>query len=66
MDLDAGVNCARLLANLGARLDAAEAAGGEAADKQPLAPLPPRPESPPAAAVTGEREETVNLAAEEV
>ena len=56
MDLDAGTSHARLPDNLRARLDAAEAARGRGPDEQPLAPFPPRPESPPHEA-SGEEEE---------
>ena len=45
MDMAAGVNDARLHANLIARLDAAEAASREAASDQPLAQFPNRLES---------------------
>ena len=48
MDLHAGTSWARLPANLRARLDAAEAAGGGGADERPLAPFPPRLGRPPA------------------
>ena len=48
MDLHAGTSWARLPANLRARLDAAEAARGGGADERPLAPFPPRPDTPPA------------------
>ena len=47
-DLHAGTSWARLPANLRARLDAAEAARGGGADERPLAPFPPRPDTPPA------------------
>ena len=42
MDMATGINCARLQANLTARLDAAEAASREAPSDQPLTPLPPQ------------------------
>ena len=47
MDLHAGTSCARLLDNLRARLDAVEAARGGGADERPLAPFPPRRDTPP-------------------
>ena len=54
MDLHAGTSWARLPANLRARLDAAEAAGGGGADERPLAPFPPWPDTPPAVVAAGE------------
>ena len=48
MDLHASTSWARLPDNLRARLDAAEAAKGGGADERPLAPFPPRPDTPPA------------------
>ena len=54
MDLHAGTSWARLPANLRARLDAAEAARGGGADERPLAPFPPRPDTPPAVVADGE------------
>ena len=54
MDLHAGTSWARLPNNLRARLDAAEAARGGGADERPLAPFPPRPDTPPAMVVAGE------------
>ena len=54
MDLHAGTSWARLPANLLARLDAAEAARGGGADERPLAPFPPRPDTPPAVVADGE------------
>ena len=54
MDLHAGTSWARLPANLRARLDAAEAARGGGADERPLAPFPPRPDTPPALVAEGE------------
>ena len=54
MDLHAGTSWARLPVNLRARLDAAEAARGGGADKRPLAPFPPRPDTPPAMVAAGE------------
>ena len=45
---------------------AAEAAGGGAADEQPLAPYPLQPESPPALAAAGEGRGAVDGAAEDV
>ena len=54
MDLHAGTSLARLAANLRARLDAAEAARGGGADERPLAPFPPRPDTPPAVVADGE------------
>ena len=66
MDFATGINRARLLARLRARLDAAEAAGGGAADERPLAPFPARLESPRAVAVAGDSEGTMDVVAEEV
>ena len=57
MDLHAGTSWARLPDNLRARLDAAEAARGGGADEQPLAPLPPRLDTPPAMVAAGEEAE---------
>ena len=54
MDLHAGTSWARLPANLRARLDAAEAAKGGDTDERPLAPFPPRPDTPPAVVADGE------------
>ena len=54
MDLHAGTSRARLTANLRARLNAAEAARGGGADERPLAPFPPRPDTPPAMVAAGE------------
>ena len=54
MDLHAGTSWARLPADLLARLDAAEAARGGGADERPLAPFPPRPDTPPAVVADGE------------
>ena len=54
MDLYAGTSWARLPDNLRARLDAAEAARGGGADKRPLAPFPPRPDTPPAMVAAGQ------------
>ena len=54
MDLHAGTSWARLPANLLTRLDAAEAARGGGADERPLAPFPPRPDTPPAVVADGE------------
>ena len=61
MDLHAGTSWARLPANLRARLDAAEARGG-GADERPLAPFPPRPDTPPAVVAAGEGAEGVQEA----
>ena len=61
-----GINRPRLTAHLTARLDAVEAVGKEAADEQPLAPFPPRPDSPPAAAARGDGVETVDVDEEDV
>ena len=47
MDLHAVTSWARLPDNLRARLDAVEAARGGGADERPLAPFPPRPDTPP-------------------
>ena len=57
MDLHAGTSCARLPDNLRARLDAVEAARGGGADERPLAPFPPRPDTPPAVIVAEDEEE---------
>ena len=57
MDLHAGTSCARLPDNLRARLDAAEAARGGGADERPLAPFPPRPDTPPPVVVAGDQAE---------
>ena len=57
MDLHASTSCARLPDNLRARLDAAEAAKGEGADERPLAPFLPRPDTPPAVIVAGDKAE---------
>ena len=54
MDLHAGTSWARLPDNLRARLDAVEAARGGGADERPLAPFPPRPDTPPAMVAAGE------------
>ena len=54
MDLHAGTSWARLPANLRVRLVAAEAARGGGADELPLAPFPPRPDTPPADDAAGE------------
>ena len=54
MDLHAGTSWAWLPANLRARLDAAQAARGGGADERPLAPFPPRPDTPPAVVAAGE------------
>ena len=62
MDLHAGTSCARLPDNLRARLDAVEAARGGGADERPLAPFPPRPETPPAVIAAGGEEEGVQEA----
>ena len=66
MDLATGTNHARLPDSLRARLDAAEAAGGGDANKQPLAPFPPQPESPLAEAAEGEGERAHDVAVEDV
>ena len=69
MDLHAATSCARLPDNLRARLDAAASARGGGADERPLAPFPPRPDTPPAAIVAGdkaeEEQETENKGDEE-
>ena len=57
MDLHAGTSCARLPDNLRARLDAVEAARGGGADERPLAPFPPRPDTPPAVIAAGDEAE---------
>ena len=62
MDLNAGTTCARLPDNLRARPDAVEAARGGGADERPLAPFPPRPETPPAVTAAGGEEEGVQEA----
>ena len=54
MHLDARTSWARLPDNLRARLDAAEAARCGGADERPLAPFPPRPDTPPAMVAAGE------------
>ena len=54
MDLHAGTSWARLPDNLRARLDAAEAARCGGADERPLAPFPPRPDTPLAMVAAGE------------
>ena len=54
MDLHAGTSYARLPDTLRARLDAAEAARGGGADERPLAPFPPRSDTPPAMVAAGE------------
>ena len=54
MDLHAGTSWARMPANLWARLDAAEAARGGGADERPLAPFPPRRDTPPAVVAAAE------------
>ena len=59
MDLHAGTSCARLPDNLRAWLDAVEPARGGGADERPLAPFPPRPETPPAVIAAGGGEEEV-------
>ena len=53
MDLHASISCAQLPRNLRARLDAVEAARGGGADERPLAPFPPRPETPPEVIAAG-------------
>ena len=57
MDLHAGTSWAWLPDNLRARLDAVEAARGGGADERPLAPLPPRPDTPPVMIAVGEEAE---------
>ena len=57
MDLHAGASWARLPDNLRARLDAVEAARGGGADERPLAPFPPRPDTPPVMIAAGEEAE---------
>ena len=57
MDLHAGTSCAWLPDNLRARLDAVEAARGGGADERPLAPFPPRPDTPPAVIAAGDEAE---------
>ena len=57
MDLHAGTSWARLPDNLRARLDAVEGARGGGADKLPLAPFPPRPDTPPVVIAAGEEAE---------
>ena len=57
MDLHAGTSCALLPDNLRARLDAVEAARGGGADEWPLAPFPPRPDTPPAVIAAGDEAE---------
>ena len=65
MDLHAGTSRARLPDNLRARLDAAEAARGGGADERPLAPFPPRPDTPPAMVAAGEGAEEEDEAEDE-
>ena len=62
MDLHAGTSCARLPDDLRARLDAVEAATGGGANERPLAPFPPRLETPPAVIAAGREEEGVQEA----
>ena len=62
MDLHAGTSCARLPNNMQARPDAMEAARGGGADERPVAPFPPRPETPPAVIAAGGEEEDVQEA----
>ena len=57
MDLHAGTSWARLPDNLRARLDAVEAARGGGADERPLAPFPPRPDTPPVVIAAGDEAE---------
>ena len=64
MDLHAGTSWARLPDNLRARLGAAEAARGGGADERPLAPFPPRPDTPPAMVAAGEGAEEEQKAEE--
>ena len=66
MDFATVIQGAQLPAGLRARLNAAEAAGSEAANTWPLEPFPPQPESAPAVAVTGDSEGAVHMASEEV
>ena len=62
MDLNAGTSCAPLPDNLRARLEAVKAARSRGAGERPLAPFPPRPESPPAVIAAGGEEEIVREA----
>ena len=48
---------ARLPDNMWARLDAVEAARGGGADERPLAPFPPRPDTPPVMVAAGDEAE---------
>ena len=57
MDLHAGTSWARLPNNLRARLDAVKAARGGGADERPLAPFPPRPDTPPVMVAAGDEAE---------
>ena len=57
MDLHAGTSWARLPDNLRARLDAVEATRGGCADERPLAPFPPRPDTPPVMIAAGDEAE---------
>ena len=57
INLHAGTSCARLPDNLRARLDAVEAARGGGADERPLAPFPPRPDTPLAVIAAGDEAE---------
>ena len=54
MDLHAGTSCAQLPDNLRERLDAVEAARGAGADERPLAPFPPRRDTPPEVIAAGD------------
>ena len=65
MDLHAGTSWARLPDHLRARLDAAEAARGGGADERPLAPFPPRPDTPPVMIAAGEEAEEAQEAEDE-
>ena len=65
MDLHAGTSWARLPDNLRARLDAAEAARGGGADERPLAPFPPRPDTPQGMVAAGEGAEEEQEAEDE-
>ena len=57
MDLHAGTSWARLPDNLRAQLDAVEAARGGGVDERPLAPFPPRPDTPPVVVAAGDEAE---------
>ena len=57
MDLHASTGSAPLPVNLRARLDAVEAARSGGAEERPLAPFPPRSDTPPPMVVAGDQAE---------